>query len=146
MNDEIERRAELALEILESENIANHIESKSLHNILECTLDPMETEEFGAGACLYHGHVCIIAHKEYEGTLSFDVLHPADDKALCPEGLPIGFIVVWDFDALETSRLVRRLAAAANKIYRDLGIGQDEPDCDIEELARRISEDKARVS
>ena len=45
---EEEDRQKLWQEIQDSEEIAEHLEGKSLHNILECTLDPLETLDCNA--------------------------------------------------------------------------------------------------
>lgn len=105
-----------------AEEIMLHVETKGLQNILDCTLDVMVTDEFGAGACLYHNFVCIIAYDADNGRVGFGVLHPADDKDKCPVFDPPGFLVGWDFDAKETAKGIRRLALAANVLYKKLGI------------------------
>lgn len=109
-----------------SEAISTHLENKGLPALLECTLDPMTTEDFGSGACLYHNSVCVIAY-DYEDSLAFGVLHPADEREICPEGEPRPFSVPWDFDPQETAKMIRRLAADANRIYKKLGIFNCEP-------------------
>jgi len=132
-------RQKLWLVIQDSEDIALHLEGKKLHDILECTLDPLETDEFGAGACLYHGHVCVIAYKK-GNEMAFDILHPADDAHLCQKGCPSGFSVPWDFNTLETSKRVRQLASRANRLYREMGIGT-ELEGSMEDLERQFAED-----
>ena len=106
-----------------SEALAAYIEAKGLHKILECTIDPMTSEEFGSGVCMYHAYVSVIAHDAAGGGIAFDILHPADDRDACPSGFPKGFEVEWDFDVLETSKRVRRLTSVANAVYAALGIG-----------------------
>lgn len=133
-DDEDELDAELELDDGEnqereriSEEIVSHLESKRLHDLLECTLDSFSTDEFGSGACLYHAFVSVICHKTEFG-LAFDVLHPADERHRCPEGVPFGFTVPWDFDRMKVAKAVRKLAGAANDLYESLGIFEVEPD------------------
>lgn len=111
----------------EGEVLAEHLTGKGLHDLLEATLDPMTTEEFGSGACLYHAFVSIIAHENLKGDIEFQVLHPADDRDICPVGKPDGFSVPWEFNSFDTAKKVRRLAAAANSIYRSLGLLNELP-------------------
>lgn len=116
-----------------AEEIMEHVEKKGLQNILDCTLDVMTTEEFGSGACLYHNYVCIIVYDMGSSSrIGIGVLHPADDKEKCPPFEPAGFAVPWDFDAKETAKSIRRLAQAANKLYKDLGIEIVPPLCDLQ--------------
>ena len=128
---------QLDQEIQTSERIAEHIERKGLHCLLECTLDPMRTDEFGGGACLYVAYVSLIAH-EKTGQIMFDVLHPADDRDVCPTGEPIGFSVPWDFEPRKTAQQVRRLAARASALYQAFGI-DCEPATTLSDAKREIS-------
>lgn len=105
-----------------AERLVAQIENKGLHNLLECTLDESECDEFGGVASLYHAFVDVIAHETRFGQIAFTVRHPADDRDKCPEGKPEGFMVPWDFDVVETARMVRKLAVAARNIYKKLGI------------------------
>jgi len=105
-----------------AEEVMIHVETKGIHDLLECTLDVMVTEEFGSGACLYHNYVCIIAYDAANGRVGFGVLHPADDKDKCPPYEPNGFSVPWEFDPKETAKRIRRLALEANVLYKKLGI------------------------
>lgn len=149
MDDDFEHLADkdqLAKDVADSERIAQHVESKNLHKLLECTLDPLESDEFGGGACLYHAGVCVIAYERYPGQLAFDVLHPADDRHLCQEGVPAGFAVPWDFDAKLTAKLVRQLATKATELYLKLGISELEPlpvEIDFAEMERELSGEEA---
>jgi hypothetical protein len=99
-----------------------HLEEMGLPQALECVVDTLPSEEFGPGACLYHGFVSIIAY-EAGGGLAFGVLHPADDRDKCPRGEPAGVMVPWIFDVRKTANQIRRLARAANRLYDELGIG-----------------------
>lgn len=117
------RAAKTADEMSQSaEKVAAQIESKGLHNLLECTLDESECDHFGGVASLYHSFVDVIAHETKLGQIAFTVRHPADDRDKCPVGKPEGFMVPWDFDAKETAKMVRRLAIEARAIYKKLDI------------------------
>jgi hypothetical protein len=105
-----------------AERLVAQIEKKGLHNLLECTLDESECDDFGGVASLYHAFVDVIAHETRFGQIAFTVRHPADDRDKCPSGKPEGFMVPWDFDVKDTARMVRKLAIAARGIYKNLNI------------------------
>lgn len=100
-----------------------HLERKKLHDLLEATVDSYRTDEGTGGAILYHAFVCIFAHRTSDDQIFFGVLHPADDRDICPADEPAGFTSAWDFNAVEVAKHCRRLARAANAMYVKLGIG-----------------------
>jgi hypothetical protein len=107
---------------VESEKIAEHVEKKGLHSLLEATLDPRPTEEFGDGASIYFDGVDVIASRTDDGQLRFAVLHPADDRDRCDPDEPSAIVVPWEFDALGVSKRLRKMAKEATRIYAELGI------------------------
>lgn len=105
-----------------SEALVEHIRSKKLDALLECSLDTRPTDEFGPGASLFHSFVDIVVSQTETGDLYFGVLHPADDRDRCPENEPKGFVLPWDFKPNVAAKQVRALAAEALALYKRLDV------------------------